>query len=44
MQAALDSLIGITPKARGASAKDFTDVSLLEQIKRSGYIDRLYNR
>jgi NitT/TauT family transport system substrate-binding protein len=44
MQAALDSLIEITPKARGASAKDFMDVRLLEQIQRSGYIDRLYSR
>jgi ABC-type nitrate/sulfonate/bicarbonate transport system substrate-binding protein len=44
MQAALDSLIAITPKARGAFAKDFIDASLLEEIKRSGYIDRLYNR
>jgi ABC-type nitrate/sulfonate/bicarbonate transport system substrate-binding protein len=44
MQAALDSLIAITPKARGALAKDFMDVSLLEEINRSGYIDRLYNR
>lgn len=44
MQTALDSLIAITPKARGALAKDFMDVSLLETIKRSGYVDRLYNR
>jgi hypothetical protein len=44
MQSALESLIGVTPKARGALAKDFMDVTLLEEIKRSGYIDRLYNR
>lgn len=44
IQAVLDSLIAITPKARGALAKDFMDVSLLEEIKRSGYIDRLYGR
>lgn len=44
MQAALDSLVGVTPKARGASAKDFMDATLLEEIKRTGYVDRLYKR
>jgi NitT/TauT family transport system substrate-binding protein len=42
VQTALDS-IG-TQKSRGAQAKDFIDASLLEEIKRSGFIDRLYGR
>jgi len=44
MQAALDSLVAITSKARGTAAKDFMDSTLLEEIKSTGYIDRLYNR
>ena len=31
-----------TPKARGARAEDFMDISLMEEIKKSGFIDRLY--
>ena len=31
-----------TPKARGARAEDFMDTSLIEEIKKSGFIDRLY--
>ena len=42
IQTALDS-IG-TPKTRGAQAKDFIDASLLEEIKKSGFIDGLYGR
>lgn len=42
VQAVLDSLSG--PKARMAQAKDFMDISLIEEIKKSGYIDRLYGR
>ncbi len=42
IQAVLDTLMN--PKARGAQAKDFMDTSLVEEIKRSGYIDRLYGR
>jgi NitT/TauT family transport system substrate-binding protein len=42
MQTAIDSL-GL-PKARGVQAKDFMDTSLLEEIKKSGYIDRLYGK
>jgi ABC-type nitrate/sulfonate/bicarbonate transport system substrate-binding protein len=42
IQTAIDSLA--VPKARGAQAKDFMDTSLLEEIKKSGYIDRLYGK
>jgi hypothetical protein len=42
VQTALDSLL--TPKARGARAEDFIDSSLMEEIKKSGFIDRLYGR
>jgi len=40
IQTALDSLL--TPKARGQRAEDFMDTSLMEEIKKSGFIDRLY--
>ena len=40
IQNILESLL--TPKARGARAEDFMDVSLMEEIKKSGFIDRLY--
>ena len=33
-----------TPKARGARAEDFMDTSLMEEIKKSGFIDKLYGR
>ena len=42
IQTALDS-IG-TPKSKDAEAKDFIDASLLEEIKKSGFIDGLYGR
>ncbi|MBI4526553.1 MAG: ABC transporter substrate-binding protein [Deltaproteobacteria bacterium] len=42
VQAVLDSLSH--PKARGAKAADFFDSSLLEEIKASGFIDRVYGR
>jgi NitT/TauT family transport system substrate-binding protein len=42
LQAVLDSLPN--PKAKGAKATDFFDSSILEEIKASGYIDRLYGR
>ena len=31
-----------TPKARGARAEDFMDTSLMEQIRKSGFMERLY--
>jgi NitT/TauT family transport system substrate-binding protein len=31
-----------TPKARGARAEDFMDTSLMEEIKKSGFMDKLY--
>jgi hypothetical protein len=31
-----------TPKARGARAEDFIDTSLMEEIRNSGFIERLY--
>jgi len=42
LQAVLDSLPN--PKAKGAKAADFFDSSILEEIKASGYIDKLYGR
>ena len=42
VQAALDSVA--TAKDRNPQAKDYIDTSLLEEIKKSGYLDRLYGR
>lgn len=42
IQSALDSLSN--PKARGAKAEDFMETGLVEEIKKSGFIDRLYGR
>ena len=42
IQTALDSLLN--PKARGARAEDYMDTSLMEEIKKSGFIERLYGR
>jgi ABC-type nitrate/sulfonate/bicarbonate transport system substrate-binding protein len=42
IQTALDSLLN--PKARGSRAEDFMDTSLMEEIKKSGFVDRLYGR
>jgi NitT/TauT family transport system substrate-binding protein len=33
-----------TPKARGARAEDYMDTSLMEEIKKSGFLDRLQGR
>jgi hypothetical protein len=38
----LDSLA--VPKARAVQAQDFADTTLLEEIRRSGTLDRLYGR
>lgn len=40
IETALASLLN--PKARGARAETFMDTSLMEEIKKSGFIDRLY--
>jgi ABC-type nitrate/sulfonate/bicarbonate transport system substrate-binding protein len=40
IQTALESLLN--PKARAARAETFMDTSLMEEIKQSGFIDRLY--
>ena len=42
IQAALDFLA--SPRTRGMQARDFVDTSLLEEIQKSGDIDRLYGR
>ena len=42
IQAALDSVA--IAKDRNPQAQDFIDASILEEIKKSGYIDRLYKK
>lgn len=42
IQTALDFLPN--PKARGARAEDFMDISLMEEIKKSGFVERLYGK
>ncbi len=42
VQAALDSIA--TAKERNPHAKDYMDTTLIEEIKNSGYIDRLYGK
>ncbi len=42
IQAELDPLA--TLRARVAQARDFMDTSLIEEIQKSGYIDRFYGR
>jgi NitT/TauT family transport system substrate-binding protein len=42
IQTALDALL--TPKARGARAENFMDTSLMEEIRKSGFIDKLYGK
>ena len=42
IQTALDSLP--SPKARGSRAEEYMDTSLMEEIQKSGFIDRLYGR
>ena len=36
--------IAATAKERRPEAKDFIDATLIEEIKKSGYIERLYGR
>ena len=42
IQTALDFLPN--PKARGVHAEEFMDTSLMEEIKKSGFIEKLYGR
>jgi NitT/TauT family transport system substrate-binding protein len=42
VQAALDSIM--TSKDKNPQAKDFIDTTLIEEIKKSGYIDKLYKK
>ncbi len=42
IQTVLDSLLN--PKARGSRAEEYMDTTLMEEIKKSGFIDRLYGR
>jgi ABC-type nitrate/sulfonate/bicarbonate transport system substrate-binding protein len=42
IQTALDFLPN--PKARGTRAEEFMDTSLMEEIKKSGFIEKLYGR
>jgi ABC-type nitrate/sulfonate/bicarbonate transport system substrate-binding protein len=44
----LDSILGTleekNPKAKGHKAKEFVNVSFLEKLDKSGYIDQLYSK
>jgi ABC-type nitrate/sulfonate/bicarbonate transport system substrate-binding protein len=42
IQTALDFLSN--PKARGVRAEEFMDTSLMEEIKKSGFVEKLYGR
>lgn len=42
IQSALDSLPN--PKARSVKADDVMDTSLVEEVQKSGFIDRLYGK
>ena len=42
IQNVIDSLP--TPKAKGARAEDFTDATLLEEIRKSGFLERLQGK
>ena len=42
IQAALDSVS--IAKDRNPQAQDFIEASIIEEIKKSGYIDRLYKK
>ena len=42
IQNVIDSLA--TPKAKGARAEDFSDGTLLEEIRKSGFVDRLQGK
>jgi hypothetical protein len=33
-----------TPKAKGARGDDFTDASLMEEIRKSGFLERLQGK
>ena len=39
IQNVIDSLP--TPKARGAKAEDFMDVTLMDEIRKSGFVEKL---
>jgi hypothetical protein len=42
LKAVLDELAVKMPGAKTANLKDFVDVRFIEELDRSGYIDRLY--
>jgi ABC-type nitrate/sulfonate/bicarbonate transport system substrate-binding protein len=42
LKAVLDELAVRMPAAKTANLKDFVDVRFIEELDRSGYIDRLY--
>ena len=42
IQNVIDSLP--MPKARGAKAEDFIDGSLMEEIRKSGFVDKLFGK
>jgi len=42
IQNVIDSLP--TPKARGARAEDFIDASMMEEIRKSGFMDKLQGK
>jgi NitT/TauT family transport system substrate-binding protein len=44
LQDTLEVQAAFDPKAAGAKAKDFVDMSFVQQLKKSGFIDKLYGR
>jgi len=43
MKAVLDELSSKLPAAKTAQPRDFMDIRFIEELDRSGFIDRLYN-
>ena len=44
LQATLEVVAGSDPRAAGAKAQDFVDLRFVEELRKSGFLDRLYGR
>lgn len=42
MQALIDAIAATNPKAKGFTPQDFNDMSYIQELDRSGFIDRVY--